>query len=295
VSAHLIKPVLPRFLLEAVRRALGTAPLDEKRSAGKPTEMPIHRGLRVLVAEDNPVNRLVALKLLEKLGHSVVQVEDGKQALEAFGRQRFDLILMDVQMPGMDGFEATAAIRATEATSGEHVPILALTAHAMKGDRERCIEKGMDDYVAKPVQVDDLIAAIARVVPQKFEAEPAPPIGETIMNRENALEFVGGDPALLAQIIRLYLGDAPAMLEKLRAGLAQGNAHDVERAAHRLKGYFGTLAAENAVETASHLEALGREGALDKAGEVMGGLEEEMMRLEEEITLLLGELPGAAA
>jgi signal transduction histidine kinase/DNA-binding response OmpR family regulator len=295
VSAHLIKPVMPRFLLEAVRQALGTAPPEARSEAGSAAS-PARRALRVLVAEDNPVNRLVALKLLEKLGHSVVQVEDGIKAVEAVKHQHFDLVLMDVQMPEMDGFEATAAIRAQETTSGGHVPILALTAHAMKGDRERCIEKGMDDYVSKPVQVEELMAAIARVVPEIAPETMKPsPEASMAMNRESALEFVGGDPALLAQVIRLYLGDAPSMLERLRNGLANGDAREVERGAHRLKGYFGTLGAAGTVETASRLEALGREGALGRAGEVMSELEDQMARLEQEIRSFLQELPREAA
>jgi len=166
----------------------------------------------------------------------------------------------------------------------------------MKGDRERCIEKGMDDYVSKPVRVEELTAAIARVVsPEALPEEIPPPLSVVVMNRENALEFVGGDPVLLAHVIKLYLGDAPTMLDRVRTGLANGDAHEVERAAHRLKGYLGTLGAADAVETASRLEALGREGALGKAREVLKSLESQMASLELEVHSFLEELPREAA
>jgi CheY-like chemotaxis protein len=122
------------------------------------------RRLRVLLAEDTPVNQTLALRILEKQGHSVHVVENGQAALQALAQQPFDLVLMDVQMPVMDGLEATAAIRMREQTSGAHLPILAMTAHAMPGDRERCLAAGMDDYVAKPMQPAELLTAIERLV-----------------------------------------------------------------------------------------------------------------------------------
>ena len=125
-----------------------------------------HARLRVLLAEDNAVNRMVAVRLLEKRGHTVVAVENGREALHALDREPFDVVMMDVQMPEMDGLEATAAVRAREGVQGGHVPIVALTAHAMKGDRERCLEAGMDAYVSKPVNAEELFATLARLVPE---------------------------------------------------------------------------------------------------------------------------------
>jgi CheY-like chemotaxis protein len=129
----------------------------------------------VLLAEDNEVNQRLAVRLLEKAGHTVVVAENGRVAVAAASRQRFDVILMDVQMPEMGGFEATAAIRAAEAASGGHVPIVAMTAHAMPGDADRCLAAGMDDYVAKPVRPEQLFAAIDRARP-KTERSDAPPV-----------------------------------------------------------------------------------------------------------------------
>ena len=120
------------------------------------------RALRILVAEDHPVNQQLILRLLERRGHRVTIAGDGRQAVDAYGRDTFDLIIMDVQMPVMDGFEATAAIRAVEATTGAHVPIVAVTAHAMDGDRERCLQAGMDDYMSKPIHTPTLLAFVTK-------------------------------------------------------------------------------------------------------------------------------------
>jgi two-component system, sensor histidine kinase and response regulator len=163
-AAYLIKPVLQSDLLEALLRVLGprseAAPVQlVTRHTLREARMP----LRVLLAEDNVVNQRLAVRLLEKEGHSVVVAGDGAKVLEALERQQFDLILMDVQMPVMDGMEATAAIRKREQSNGAHIPIVAMTAHAMAGDRQRFLSLGMDGYVSKPIHSRDLFDAIANV------------------------------------------------------------------------------------------------------------------------------------
>ena len=167
LGAYLIKPVKSAELLDALRSVLdlprrsGPATLPARRvPIASPTARP--GALRVLLAEDNVVNQLVAERMLTKQGHAVVVVGDGAKALTALERDTFDLVLMDVQMPVLDGFAATAAIRAREQTTGRHLPIVALTAHAMKGDRERCLVAGMDDYLTKPVKADKLFQVLAR-------------------------------------------------------------------------------------------------------------------------------------
>ena len=151
----------------------------------------------MLVAEDNVVNQRVAVGMLERAGHRAVVVENGRQALAALARETFDVVLMDVQMPELDGFETTAAIRERERGTPRHVPIVALTAHAMKGDAERCLASGMDAYLAKPLQAAELVAAIARLAP------------DGAIDEARLLERVGGDRRALAEVARIFLADAP--------------------------------------------------------------------------------------
>jgi CheY-like chemotaxis protein len=165
VAAYLLKPIHQSELLESITLALGAVTSQGDGATPIAVEEPLPlRPLRILLAEDSLVNQKLAGGLLAKYGHTVVVANDGNEALAALEAQEFDLVLMDVQMPGMDGFEATAAIRAREKHSGRHVPIVAMTAHAMKGDRERCLEAGMDDYVAKPISVKHLLAKIGAVL-----------------------------------------------------------------------------------------------------------------------------------
>jgi len=156
LAAYLTKPVKQTDLYRAILAALGT---PEARPKAAPALLPrAVRSLRVLLAEDNPVNQKLAVRLLEKQGHTIAVAADGKAAVEMVEHQPFDVVLMDVQMPEMDGFEATAAIREHEKASGHHIPIIAMTAHALKGDRERCLAAGMDGYISKPFKVEELLA-----------------------------------------------------------------------------------------------------------------------------------------
>ncbi|MBW1706988.1 MAG: response regulator [Deltaproteobacteria bacterium] len=161
----MLKPVKKSDLLDAIVMALGRyydgeAPVITRHSIEE-----ARRRLKILLAEDNIVNQKLAVKMLEKRGHRVVVSSNGRKALEAYEREWFDLILMDVQMPEMDGLEATRAIREKEKERGGHIPIVAMTAHAMKGDREKCLSAGMDDYVPKPIKADELFSVVERVAP----------------------------------------------------------------------------------------------------------------------------------
>ena len=173
-AAYIIKPIRPSDLLDAIVRALD---ISFEAGAVKPPAPtaagPRGPSLRILVAEDNPINQMLAVRMLEKAGHSVAKAGNGQEVLEAIGQASFDLVLMDVQMPVMDGLEATALIRQQEKQTGGHLPIVAMTAHAMKGDRERCLAAGMDAYVAKPVQKAELFAAIAAAVAPPQNSAPA--------------------------------------------------------------------------------------------------------------------------
>jgi CheY-like chemotaxis protein len=166
IAACLIKPVSQSELLDAILRVLATKvrPADEPGLVTRHSLREGRRGLRILLAEDNAVNQRLAAGLLEKRGHTVVVTATGREAVEASSSQKFDLVMMDVEMPEMDGFEATAAIRTWESATGVHIPIIAMTAHAMTGDRERCLAAGMDGYVSKPIQAQELFEAIEGLV-----------------------------------------------------------------------------------------------------------------------------------
>ena len=164
IPAYLVKPIRASELLKAILQALPADTQAIRRlppKTAQPEIQVVQRALRILLAEDNAVNRRLAVRLLEKAGHTVAVAENGSQALAMFQSNRYDLVLMDVQMPEMDGFEATAAIRDVELHTHAHIPIIAMTAHAMKGDRERCLQVGMDGYIAKPINRNDLLAIIA--------------------------------------------------------------------------------------------------------------------------------------
>ncbi len=240
--------------------------------------------LRILVAEDNAINLRLVTRVLEGHGHTVVPVRNGRDAVTASSRERFDLVLMDVQMPEMDGLEATAAIRDLERTSGEYLPIVALTAHAMKGDRERCLEAGMDDYTTKPLQIDELLRIIAghsRSI--DTTSSGASPGRCEVFDFDAALERAGGDPVLLAEVVELLRQDSARHVEEIRRALDAGDAHHVECSAHALKGGLANLAAAPAAEAALCLETLGREGDLGQGTEAL-------RMLESELDLLMGAL-----
>ena len=197
LEGYLTKPVSQSELLDAVLRVAGP-----KRPAAKPALVTRHslreegRSLRILLAEDNAVNQLLASRLLENQGHNVVTAGNGRAALERLEKETFDLILMDIQMPEIDGFEATAAIRKKEESTGKHLPIIAMTAHAMEGDRERCLAAGMDGYISKPIKAEDLIDAIENLGRSPAVAEaatPAKPREQEPIDTASALARVGGE------------------------------------------------------------------------------------------------------
>jgi two-component system sensor histidine kinase/response regulator len=235
------------------------------------------RRLRVLLAEDNVVNQKLTVQLLQKQEHTVVAVSNGQEALAALAQQPFDLILMDVQMPIMDGLEATAAIRERERPSGLHVPIIAMTAHAMQGDRERCLAIGMDGYVTKPMKAADLYAAIA---PLLHEASaPAQPAVEPPIDLSAALSTVDGDKVLLMDIIGVFLQDYPTCLQELRDAINAGDELRIERTAHSLRGAVSNFVAQTAYALAYELEIMGRRAELDRAPMVLQQLERELERI----------------
>jgi CheY-like chemotaxis protein/HPt (histidine-containing phosphotransfer) domain-containing protein len=217
------------------------------------------RRLHVLLAEDNAVNQRLAASLLERRGHRVTIAANGREALAALERQAFDVVLMDVQMPEMGGFDATAAIRQREAATGGHIPIVAMTAHAMKGDRERCLEAGMDEYVTKPLDSRRLCALVESLAgPRAAAAEPdESPLTSQVLAR------VGGDRELLAEISRLFVDDAPQHLQKIRAAIDARDSDALRRAAHSLKGAAANFDADGVVRVARTFEQMGRDATFE--------------------------------
>jgi CheY-like chemotaxis protein len=250
-----------------------------------PTSTAEERPLRVLLAEDNIVNQRLAVRILEKRGHSAVVACNGKEALALLEREPFDLVLMDLEMPEMSGFEATAAIRARERETGRHIPILALTAHAMKGDRERCLAAGMDGYVAKPIQARELYQAIAELVPNAAMSEKSAAL-PVIQDRNEALVHVGGDAGLLRELIEVFLRDCPRLIEDVIDGLCAGDVAKVKRGAHSIKGAVSILGGKAAFEAALHLEDLARQGDLSEAEQAWQTLQQALEQFQH--TLMKG-------
>jgi signal transduction histidine kinase/DNA-binding response OmpR family regulator len=261
IAYHLTKPVDQRELLAAIGRALAReqSPRLSLPAAMLPNDLPPRR-LHVLLADDNKVNQRLATSLLERRGHRVTIASNGKEALAAIEQQTFDAVLMDVQMPEMGGFEATAAIRQRENDTGAHLPIIAMTAHAMKGDRERCLEAGMDEYITKPLDSRRLCAIVENAVagntsPPPAAGEAAPEIYSTVLAR------VGGDVQLLTEISRLFIDDVPSHLAKIRAALDAGDAEALRRAAHAFKGAAANFEAVAVVRAARRFEDIGARNA----------------------------------
>jgi two-component system, sensor histidine kinase and response regulator len=285
ISTYLIKPITQSELWDAIMRVLGQ-PLSNPNHPpieSRQTRRHARPCLHILLAEDNPVNQNLAVRLLEKQGHTVVVVSDGQATLAALAQQAFDLVLMDVQMPVMDGLEATAAIREQEKTTGAHLPIIAITAHAMKGDRERCLAAGMDGYVSKPIKLDDLDAAITRVLSDRPTSMPR--ASGSPVDLHSVLDAVDGDKALLEEVLEVFLKDYPQGVEALRVAIKAGDAQQTERTAHSLKGAVGIFGLSTAYHLAYELETLGRARHLDGAQAIM----EELERALERIATVLAE------
>jgi PAS domain S-box-containing protein len=309
VAAVVTRPVRHQALHEAIYQALGLAPAARDRSAPSaglpaPDARPRARA-RVLLAEDNPVNQKVAMRMLEGLGHRVELVGNGLEAVEAARRAPYDIILMDCQMPEMDGYAATAEIRRLEGGS-RRTPIVAMTANAMSGDRERCLAAGMDDYVPKPIRVKQLYAAMGRWIgwegedtasaPSQAAVPPVPAAAPEPTSLDHSildevLEFAGkGGEELVRDLIGLFFAEMPARIDNLRKGVKHADPECVTRAAHAMKGGAGNLGAVRAAALCTQLERQSRAGDLTGAGAIVAELEAEMERLR---GLLQARLEGA--
>ncbi|MEK6304121.1 MAG: response regulator [Acidobacteriota bacterium] len=268
------------------------APEHEGQSAVVPfsTFLSSRSPLRILLAEDNEINQRVAVGILEQEGHSVTVAANGKLALSALERERFDLVLMDVQMPVMTGLEAVAAIREQERATRAHIPVIAITAHAMDGDRQRCLDAGMDRYLAKPIRARELLKSIENLMSGLAETAPGvPDLPSTMcgLDRSTMLDSVGGNQELLRAIIGVYLKNCPALVTQIRAAVAKGDCDALKLAAHTLRGAASTFLTAAAIQAATRLEQMGRESQLQSAEDELSTLEKEIARLEPELNALV--------
>jgi two-component system, sensor histidine kinase and response regulator len=277
VAAQLIKPVKQSELFDAIVSVLGVSAAEDE-AAVNDRAFDDFRGARVLLAEDNVVNQKLALGVLGKLGCDVTIAGDGRRAFELWREGAFDVVLMDVQMPEWDGYEATKAIRDAEAGSGRRTPIVAMTAHAMTGDRERCLQAGMDDYLSKPVRIQQISEKLAAIL--RPAAEPAP--GATASDSPEpvdwtyALEGVAGDRDLLRIVIEAFLEEVGPLRERLRAAVGQRDAAALADAAHTLKGALLSIGCRPAADATFALERLGAAGDLGECEASLSGLESRL-------------------
>jgi two-component system, sensor histidine kinase and response regulator len=287
IDASLTKPVKHSDLLEALGRLFGVA---TRHGRTTPTAENIgprpRRPLDVLVAEDNPVNRKLVTTLLKKRGHKVKAVENGRKAVEAIQSatgKPFDVVLMDLQMPEMGGFEAARAIRGHEG-AGARLPLIALTAHAMTGDRQRCLDAGMDGYLSKPIDVDELIATVERFGAGEAATDYSKPAAEqpdaTIFDLRAALSYSGGDRRLLREVIKLFRSDYPASLRRIDRALRRRDSEALRLAAHGLKGAIATVGASAGRQAAAALEQTARENNLEDAARASALLRTQIALLE---------------
>ena len=288
ISAYLLKPVRQSELREAIARILGgkeqlgAVPMITRDSLQE--ESSFHKSLQILLAEDNPVNQKLAIRLLEKRGHHVTIASNGKQALLALDKRSYDLVLMDVQMPEMDGLEATMLLREKEKHSGKHQLVVAMTALVMKGDRERCIASGMDGYLSKPIrpqELDDVLDRYQGREPQGTSvAEPSDSQNGPI-SAKDLFERIDGDRAFLSELFDLFRADAPAQIQMAREAIVNGDAGGLQRVGHALKGALGNLAAPCASRLAGELESMGLACDLALAKVKLSELERELGRVIE--------------
>ncbi|MHB8755910.1 MAG: hybrid sensor histidine kinase/response regulator, partial [Candidatus Acidiferrales bacterium] len=286
VAGFLMKPVQPSELLDAILTAVagprGRLPITD---AIQPTQIisPAGGRMRVLLAEDNLVNCRLATRLLEKQGHVVIVAKNGIEAVAAVEHEEFDIVLMDVQMPGMDGLEAIRVIRESEKVFGRHLPIISITAHVMKGDREKCLAAGADDYVPKPLQRAELFAAIERARGAAKGNQSAPGKAAPVsiaLDPAELLEHVEDDRELLAEIIQLFESSLPTVLKELRESIAKGDGPEAARAAHTLKGSVGNFGRQAAYRAVEQMEVFVKQGDMPQTKAALLVVEGELERLQ---------------
>ena len=288
MNAYLTKPVKQSDLLSILSFAAGALTKSlatlEKPRARRILDVDGNQ-LRILLAEDNLTNQVVASQLLRNWDCAVTTVRNGRAALEAWSQQAFDVVLMDVQMPEMDGLSATRAIRDREKATGERTPIIAMTAHVLKGDRERCLEAGMDGYISKPIRAEKLLQSIQTMAGKKLRATaqtskpPRPKAGPGV-NEPSLAIHSHAHARLDPEVAQAFLEEGPQLLEQAQRALDEGNASALAGAAHALRGAAAQIGAPAVVDAAAVVETMARNGDLRQSSQVL-----ERLRLEMDLTI----------
>ncbi|QDV41841.1 Signal transduction histidine-protein kinase BarA [Stieleria neptunia] len=290
ILRYMTKPVVQSELLETLLDVFGEqAAKDRASQPDSADQAEASTGLKILLAEDGLVNQRVAVGLLQMRGHFVTIANNGKEAVDAVRSERFDVVLMDVQMPEMDGLEATIAIRELEKPNERHTPIIAMTAAAMKGDREKCLQVGMDGYISKPIDPEQLTSTLKEISPAESDPESAaaadvvqsgpPPETSDVIDLEFAQTRIPGGAQGVKEVAQLLIDECPKMIHEIREGLANQDANQVRRGAHTLKGSADWFAAKRVVATAKRLEHHAHDGDLVSASAVLPELEAEVRQL----------------
>ncbi|MBD3181476.1 response regulator [Candidatus Poribacteria bacterium] len=289
ISAYLTKPIKQVELLSTIIKTLGR---KEENRISKESEKTTQNQnkLHILLAEDNVVNQRLAMKILEKQGNNVYLASNGKEALKALENSDFDLIFMDIQMPLMDGLEATRKIREREKNSGKHTPIIAMTAYAMKGDKERCLEAGMDSYISKPVKAREIQETIEVTLKKREKAHEnsgSEVSFDNILDKSELMERFAGDTDLLAEVTSLFLQTYPEMMSAIRDAIQKDDSQLLYTEAHNLKGTLGNLAALTAYEESYKLEKISLKGDMEEAKRIFENLQKEIQRLSKALLVLV--------
>ena len=308
ISAHLVALLDGRLWVEsqvgtgsvfhfALEFQVAAAPADQDKPSRRRAPLRAKNRLRILVADDNPSNRLLAARILEKRGHAVLQAGDGREALAVAEREPLDIVVMDAQMPEMDGLQATRQIRQLEKTTQTHLPIIALTASAMSGDRERCLAAGMDGYIAKPIDAQELLTLVETLGTQARSSRDAGQRGPEAVGQFDfraALARLEGDVEIFQEQVGFFLRDAPPLLAAVHDALAAREADKLRTAAHRLKGLAASFDAQTVSEPAFELEQRGLRGDWAEADAILQSLDEAMPQLTAALASYLELLPSAS-
>ena len=295
IDAYLMKPVQHFDLLEAISKSLSLKDMEKTDNSliTRHTIAEDRKKVKILLVEDNPVNRKFATSLLTKRGYSVMEAVTGLDAVYTFEDHDFDMILMDVQMPEMDGLEATIEIRKREEDTGTHIPIIAMTAHAMKGDKERCLKAGMDGYISKPVQVSELMSCIKDIVTNKMQkpaVEKKRLVGNSLIDTEDLMARIDGDMELLCELVELFNEDSENLINELHKSITNNDIQRIERYAHTIKSSVGNFSKGKAFEEARKLEFMARENKLENVMEAFTTLKKEIDKVKTALSIMAKEV-----